>query len=219
MLIGKTDGTIQYLHNAGTTANPVFQLTNQNVGCFTFDRFIGARSLVVADLNGDQKNELVMATNGGQVRVYAFPDRLDQPLTLLDSLPAVGMPGKGLVAAIADLDGDQLPDLLLGSAAGGLRYLKNTSLKVLVTGVVEEPIGPWAFPNPTDRYVIIRAPHNGQVELVTLSGRIVRLGQAVRAGTETTIDLGNLPDGMYFLRLLANNRSAPVLVQKVVVWK
>lgn len=219
VLIGKTDGTIQYRHNAGTTANPVFQLTNQNVGGFTFDRFIGARSLVVADLNGDQRNELVMATNGGQVRVYQFPDRLDQPLTLLDSLPAVGMPGKGLVAAIADLDGDQLPDLLLGSAAGGVRYLKNTSLKVLVTGVVEEPIGPWAFPNPTDRYVIIRAPHNGQVELVTLSGRIVRLGQAVRAGTETTIDLGNLPDDTYFLRLSANNRSAPVLVQKVVVWK
>ena len=219
VLIGKTDGTIQHLRNAGTTANPVFQLQNQNVGGFTADRFIGARSLVVADLNGDQKNELIMATNSGQIRVYAFPDRLDQPLTLLDSLPALGMPGKGLAVAVADLDGDQLPDLVLGSAAGGLRYLKNTSLKVVVTGVVEELIGPWAFPNPTDRYVTIRAPHNGQVELLSLSGRIVLPGQAIRADTETTIDLGDLPDGTYFLRLSANSRNAPVLVQKVVVWK
>ena len=218
-LIGKSGGTIQYLRNAGTTANPVFQLQNQSVGGFTADRLLGARSLVVADLNGDQKNELVMATSSGQIRVYQFPDRLDQPLTLLDSLPAVGVPGKGLMAAVADLDGDQLPDLMLGSAAGGLRYLKNTSLKVIVTGVVEEPTGPWAFPNPTDRYVIIRAPHSGQVELVSLSGRIIRSGQAVRADTETTIDLGTLPDGTYFLRLSTDSRSVPVLVQKVVVWK
>lgn len=117
VLISKTDGIIQYLRNAGTTANPVFQLQNQNVGGFTSDRLLGARSLVVADLNGDQKNELLVATNSGQVRLYDFPTQLGQSLTLLDSLPAVGVPGKGLIAAVADLDGDQLPDLLLGSAA------------------------------------------------------------------------------------------------------
>lgn len=222
LLIGKTDGTIQYLRNAGTTATPTFQLQSQNVGGFAFDRFTGARSLVVADLNGDRKNELVVATNSGQVRLYEFPDRqsLDQPLTLLDSLPALGVPGRGLLAALADLDGDQLPDLMLGSLAGGLRYLKNTSLKVVITGVTEEPTGPWAFPNPTDRYVTIRAPHNGRVELLSLSGQVVRPGQAVRANAETTIDLGNLSGGTYLLRLSADNASPhQALVQKVVIWK
>ena len=217
LLVGKTDGTIQYLRNAGTTANPLFQLQNQNVGGFTFDRFTGARSLVVADLNGDQKNELLVATSSGQVRVYQFPDRLDQPLTLLDSLPALGVPGKGLVAALADLDGDQLPDLMLGSLAGGLRYLKNTSQKIVITGVTEEPTGPWAFPNPTSRYVTIRAPYNGRVELLSLSGRIVLPGQAVRANTEKTLDLGNVPGGTYLLRLSAGPN--PAQVQKLIVWK
>lgn len=225
LLVGKTDGTIQYLRNAGTTANPLFQLQNQNVGNFTPNRLVGARSLVVADLNGDQKNELLVAANSGQVRVYELPAQLNQGLTLLDSLTAVGVPGRGLVAAVADLDGDQLPDLMLGSLAGGLRYLKNTSQKVVVTGLTEEPTGPWAFPNPTDRYVTIRAPYNGRVEVLSLSGRIVRPGQDVRTGTETTIDLGTLPGGTYLLRLSADragSRNAgphPVQVQKVIVWK
>lgn len=217
VLIGKSDGTIQYLRNAGTVTAPVFQLQNQNFGGFTFDRPLGARSIIVTDLNGDQQDELLMATNSGKVNVYRFPNPLSQPLTLLDSLPALGVPGKGLLAAVADLDGDQLPDLMLGSVAGGMRYLKNTSQKVVVTGVTEEPTGPWVFPNPTERYITIRAPHTGRVDLLSLSGQVMLSSQDVRAGTETTVDLGHLPDGTYLLRLSADNR--PVQVQKVVVWK
>lgn len=222
VLIGKTDGTIQYLRNAGTTANPVFQLQNQQVGGFPFDRLVGARSLVVADLNGDRKDELLVAANGGQIRVYQLPDRpfadpTSQPFALLDSLPAVGVPGRGLLAAVADLDGDQLPDLLLGSAAGGLRYLKNTSQKMVVTGVTEEPVQPWVFPNPTNRYVTIRAAYNGHLELVSLTGQVMRSGQDVRANIETTVDLGTLPGGTYVVRLTAPNQTS--LTQKVVIWK
>ena len=219
VLIGKSDGTIQYLRNAGTTLAPVFQLQVQNVGGFTFNRAIGARSLVVADLNGDQKNELISAGNGGQVRVYQFPDKLDQPLTLLDSLPTLGFPGTGLLAAVGDLDGDQLPDLMLGSEAGGLRYLKNTSPKVVITGIIdEEPSGPWVFPNPTERYVTVRAPYIGHVDLLSLSGQVMLPGQAVKADTETSIDLGSLPEGTYLLRLSADAGSQ-TQVTKVVVWK
>jgi hypothetical protein len=109
---------------------------------------------------------------------------------------------------------------MLGTSTGGLRYLKNTSQKVVITGVNKEPTGPWAFPNPTDRYVTIRAPHNGRVELLSLSGQIVLSGQAVRANTETTVDLGNLTEGAYLLRLSADSASPQqTLVQKVVIWK
>ncbi|GAB2576654.1 FG-GAP-like repeat-containing protein [Spirosoma areae] len=219
LLLGRYDfGTILYYRNTGTTTNPAFQLQNQTFGGFTTDDYVyaRARSLVVADLNGDQKNELIAAADNGTVRVYQFPERADQPLTLLDSLPALTLPGKGLIATAADLDGDQLPDLMLGSLTGGLRYLKNTSRRI-ITGIDEEPTGPWAFPNPTSRYLSIRPPYDGQVELVSLSGQRVLPAQTVRAAVETTVDLGLLPDGTYLLRLLAPNR--PGRVQKILVSK
>lgn len=219
LLIGKNEGTINYLRNTGTAPNPVFQLQNQTFGGFTnnnsyYDR---ARSLVVADLNGDQKNEIIAASNNGRVRIYQFPDRPDQSLTLIDSLPALGLPGTRLIAAAADLDGDQLPDLMLGSVAGGLRYLKNTSQKVVITGVPEESTGPWAFPNPTDRFLTVKPAFSGRLELVSLSGQGMLPVQDVQSDAETVLDLSALPDGTYLLRLSADNR--PAQVQKVVVWK
>lgn len=212
-------GTILYYRNAGTAASPTFQLQNQTFGGITTDDYVyaRARSLVVADLNGDQKNELIAAANSGTVRVYQFPESPNQSFTLIDSLPSIGLPGSGLIAAVADLDGDQLPDLMLGSLGGGLRYLKNTSQKVVITGVPEEPTGPWAFPNPTDRYITIHPPYKGQAELLSISGQVMLPNQPVSANTDTQLDLGNLPDGTYLLRLTADNR--PAHVQKIVVWK
>ncbi|GAB3690778.1 hypothetical protein GCM10027592_08290 [Spirosoma flavus] len=213
-------GTIQYYRNTGTATAPTLQLQNQKFGGIATDDYIyaKARSLAVVDVNGDQKNELIAAADNGTVYVYQFPEPITQSFVLLDSLPAIGNPGSGLIAATADLDGDQLPDLMLGSTGGGLRYLKNTSQRVVTsTGPVEEPIGPWAFPNPTDRYLTIRAPHDGRIELLSISGQRMLEGQSIQAGVETTIDLGNLPDATYLLRLVSDNRAP--MVQKVVVWK
>lgn len=218
LLVGKNNGTISYFRNAGSVAAPSFQLRNQQYGGFAADVFQDrGRSLAIADLNGSQKRQVVSASTNGQVRIYALPDQPDQPLVLLDSLAGLPAPGTGLVAALADLDGDQLPDLMLGSRGGGLRYLKNTSKKIIITALEPEPTSPWAFPNPTDRYLTIRPPHPGQVELISTSGQSMLPAQAVKAGTETTLDIGQLPDGTYLLRLTADNH--PALVQKVVVWK
>lgn len=219
VLVGKLDGTVQYYRNTGTAMNPVLQLQNQTFGGFTNDNsyYDRARSLVVVDLNGDQKNEIITASTNGRVRIYQFPGKLDQSLTLLDSLPGIGLPGKGLMATAADLDGDQLPDLMLGSVAGGIRYLKNTSQKIVVTGLPEEPTGPWVFPNPTDRYLTVRPPYTGRLDLTSLSGQSMLPVQSVMADQESVLDLGSLPDGTYLLRLSAENRAAQI--QKVVLWK
>ena len=127
------------------------------------------------------------------------------------------LPGINLTAAVGDLDGDQLPDLMLGTTNGGLRYLKNTAQKSVVTGVAEEPTSPWVFPNPTDRYVTVRPSQAGRVDLLTVSGRVVGPAQLVPANVETQLDLGNLPDGTYLLRLTVGGQ--PARVEKIVVWK
>jgi hypothetical protein len=218
VLLGKNNGLIHYFRNTGTATNPVFQLQNQNFGNLsTVYNYSGSHSLVLADLNGDQKNEFIMASGDGKVKLYQFPDALTGSLTLIDSLPALGLPGQKLAATIADLDGDGLPDLMLGTGAGGLRYLKNASQKIVITGLPTETTGPWVFPNPTDRYLTVRAPHDGQVELLSLSGQTVLAGQIVKGNTEQVLDLGSLIEGTYLLRLTAAGKA--VQVEKVVIWK
>ncbi|GAB4022470.1 FG-GAP-like repeat-containing protein [Spirosoma koreense] len=219
LLVGKYSyGTIQYFRNTGTALKPLFQLQNQFFGGFTTDDYVyaRARSIVVTDLNGDRKNEIVLAANNGSVRVYQFPNPLDQTLTLLDSLPSIGIPSAGLIATAADLDGDQLPDLMLGTLAGGLRYLKNTSTR-LTTDPNEDAGVPWVFPNPTDRYLTVRAPYDGSIDVMALTGQLILANQAVRSDIDTVIDLKGVASGTYLIRLSGQDRTARV--QKIIVWK
>ena len=208
-------GTILYYRNTGTATTPVFQLQNQTFGGFTSDDYVyaKARSIVVADLNGDQKNELILAANNGTVRVYQFPSPVNQTLTLLDSLPGIGLPGSALIAAVADLDGDQLPDLLLGSRGGGLRYLKNTSRKIHAN-LFEIP---WAFPNPTENNLTVLSAYDGKLDLVNLKGQLLLPSVEIKAQIRSDLDLKNVSAGMYLLRLFTTDNRQ--LVQKIIVNK
>jgi len=218
VLVGRQIGSIAYFRNTGTNGNPTFTLQNSEFGGFKGDNVTRARSLAVADLNGDQRPELVIGLPEGKLLLYRFPDKPDQPSVLLDSLKSLVNPGTNVLVSIADLDGDQLPDLMVGTVAGGLRFVKNASEKVIITATEpDESISPWAYPNPTDRFVTIRPPYDGQAEIVNLTGQVVQAGLWVRAHNETTLDLSSLDNGTYLIRLLSSDK--PARVQKVVLWK
>ncbi len=216
LLIGKALGSVEYHRNVGTATSPVYQLQNQTFGGLKLNTLSRTPSLLVVDFNGDKKPELLTARQDGSLRLYQFPAQPDGLVTLLDSLPALGLPGSALIATTADLSGDGLPDIIFGTSAGGLRYALNTSEKIVITATTDEPTA-WAFPNPTERYLSIRPPADGLVEIISLAGQVVLPGQWVRTGNEVGLDLGGLPDGVYFVRITAEGRG-PV-TQKVVLWK
>lgn len=216
-LVGSQDGSVLYHRNTGTTTNPQFTQQNAEFGGFREDPVLRARSLAVVDLNGDQRPELVVGGQYGSLLLYRFPDKPDQPATLLDSLKTLNPAGWGLSVSAADLDGDGLPDLMLGTVAGGIRFVKNTSEKVIVTATEpDESTTPWVFPNPTDRFVTVRPPFDGQAEILNLSGQVVQAGTWVRAHNETKLDLGGLDDGTYLIRVTG---QSSMRVQKIVLWK
>lgn len=217
MLVGKLLGSVEYHRNTGTVTNPVYQLQNQTFGGLKLNTLSRIPSMVVVDFNGDKKPEFLTARNDGSLKLYQFPAQPDQAATLLDSLPGLGLPGASLIATTADLSGDGLPDLIFGTSAGGLRYALNTSEKVVITAIIDEPVTPWAFPNPTERYLTIRPPADGLAEVISLAGQVVLPGQWVRAGNDVGFDLGALSDGVYFVRITADGRGP--LTQKVVLWK
>ncbi|MBC8154229.1 MAG: T9SS type A sorting domain-containing protein [Bacteroidetes bacterium] len=218
LLIGKVIGSIEYYRNVGTATSPAYQLQNQSFGGIAANENTQRQSpsIAVADFNADGRAELFTATANGQLKLYRMPDAPDGPLTLIDSLPALGLAGGGLVAVAADLTGDNLPDLLLGTGSGGLRYLRNTSPKAIVTAVAELAAA-WAYPNPTTGLVTVVAPFAGRVEVFSVTGRAMVPDRAAAMGVETLLDLSALPGGVYLVRLTANN--GVVKTRKVVVWR
>lgn len=214
LLVGGSAGNVSYLRNTGTLAAPVFQLQTDSYGGFGVNLQVRNPTLTMTDVNADGQPELLVATRAGQFKVYRPATQPTQPGTLLDTLGTLGYPGIGLAVAAGDLNADGLPDLIVGTASGGLRYIRNTSDKATVLAV-EAPVAPWVFPNPTDRYVTIRAPYAGRVEVLSLDGRRVTVPQSVMGQTDAQLDLALLPGGVYLLRLTAEDK--PTKVSRVVL--
>ncbi|MEZ0487212.1 FG-GAP-like repeat-containing protein [Fibrella aquatica] len=214
LLVGGSAGNITYLRNSGTLAAPTFQLQTDAYAGFGVNVLERNPSLALIDVNGDKQSKLLVATRSGKLKLYRPAAQPAQPGTLLDSLASLGFPGVGPAVAAGDLDGDGLADLIVGTASGGLRYIRNTSEKVTILAT-EEPVAPWAFPNPTARYVTIRAPHTGLVDVWSLDGRRVSAPLPVNDKNDARVDLGTLADGVYLLRLTAEDK--PTKVSRVVL--
>lgn len=226
LLIGKQNGTIEYHRNTGTATAPRYELQQQNYGQINVISGSSSPSVVVVDLNGDQRPELLTGTRDGILKLYQLPDQPADKMLLLDSTLVINeltqtadkaTPGANLALTAADLDGDGLADILAGTSTGGVRYLRNTSEKVIVTGTEEETGKPWVFPSPTNRFLRVKVPNNGVVQVLNLHGQPVTATVPVQAHTEATIDLGTLPTGMYLVRLVRDGQ--PVRHQKVILSK
>lgn len=218
LLIAKSGGSIEYWQNTGTLTAPVYTLQNQNYGGIqlTQNYLLRTPAVTVADFNGDGLSELLTTTQGGKLTLYQMPGQASQALVAVDSFPVLGMPGEALLATAADLDGDALPDLILGTQAGGLRYLKNTSAKEVVLAV-DELETPWAFPNPTDGLVTVKPPYDGWITVFSTLGKPVVSTRSVRSGIPLQLDLSNLPSAVYVLSLTTDTR--PARTQKLVLAK
>jgi len=87
--------------------------------------------------------------------------------------------GENAAPLLADLDGDGKPDLPVGTVAGGVRLLCNTSRllcntsALAVTGVEPALRDVRVYPNPTGRDVTVLSPGDGLAEVLTLTGQSV----------------------------------------------
>jgi Secretion system C-terminal sorting domain/FG-GAP-like repeat len=224
LILGKGSGRLDFHRNTGTKEKPVYVLENEPLGGIDSDYTIGGISLTAADLNGDGKEELITGGRDGYLRIYKNLIDQNQAKFVADSSLVFDefmgknskvQIGGGLSIAVANLDNDYIPDLLVGTNTGGLKVLKNTS-KFIITAN-EEPINSLVYPNPTNRYVYVKNTYIADYEILNSSGLSIQSQKNQKPFQETVFDLGLQNDGIYFLRITAEAKEPQI--RKIVLKK
>ncbi|WP_428654205.1 T9SS type A sorting domain-containing protein [Runella sp.] len=220
VLVSKNSGNVEFHRNTGSTLSPIYELKTDVFGGLDVDFNKRSQGMNIADLNGDRKPELIMGDLLGRLRVYQNFNTLDATLKSDTNLIFNVFSGKteflrigaGLFPAVGDLDGDQLPELLIGSNTGGIKFLKNTSPKV---NPPVETLDFVVYPNPASGFLYAQVPVMGVLELFSITGQILKSQTVTQISSEIPFDVSKLPTGIYLVRFIASDGTKAT--RKVVI--
>jgi hypothetical protein len=206
LLLGKSQGNINYYSSTGTAASPVFKLETDSFAGLS-PNFEGRSVQVsVADIDLDGRPDLITTDQSGNLKIFhsAAWGKWTQRETLLIERNGKGNTrkfGRYLFATVADYNGDGKPDVAVGSNLGGIQLVTN-QLPITITGV-EPPLSLDfnVYPNPADGFVKMSASSGGFVAVFSVTGRIVAQDIALKVGEEKEISTRNWPAGLYVLEL------------------
>jgi hypothetical protein len=159
---------------------------------------LGASGIAIGDLNGDGHNDIVLSTEYG---VVVLDGHGDGAFSLADQTSVSALAGFDTTeVALADVDGDGRPDVIVPSGDGGITASGEPGLDVLRNA--PEPVQ-----GSTSEPVTIDRPAVAVPALSETSGG----GTFTHVGDAYTLDLGTLAFGAATTAVfsLANTAAAP----------
>ena len=243
LIMGNRRGTLSYYQNTGTNSNPDFQLITSTFG------HVDVRNSDISYFGYSTphlfkyKDETLLLCGNEQGELFLFSNidnNLDGVFTCLEKITETIQnkahrinEGIHATASVADMNGDGIPDLIVGNWAGGVAFFKGgkpTEVKV-VENKWQDII---VYPNPTEGELTItnRSPVRGKlseanyelritgVEVFDVYGRRQKAelrqrsaSKSSRQKEEWVVDVSHLHSGLYFIKI---NTDAGELIKKVV---
>lgn len=220
ILVGEQSGNINYFQNQGTATVPSFDPDPNNAPNIMV--FGG----VVAPTDGlafsgysspfltmvDEEWQLFVGNRIGTVERYGnIGGNLSGTFDLLGQLEGIDE-GAEATIGLADINQDELLDLVIGNERGGLNLVKTPYAQFLNVSsndnTIVKPIQ-WSFlPNPVRGQAELSIQQEGlnnwQLDIYTVDGR--RMGREEGREPRKTIGFEGHPPGVYFIRLMLDGQ-------------
>jgi hypothetical protein len=199
LLIGEQTGNVNYYHNDGTSAAPVFNLVTPLFGnvIVTQTGFTTGYSTPMLYNDSGQYVLLVGSERGFLFRFDNIDGNLAGNFTLTDSLYVSSYEGGRIAPAAADLNSDGLFDVVIGNLAGGVSVFYgdiNSSVNELLKETAFD-----LYPNPASAQVTLdmQIPQNKEMSfaLYDLAGKEIMREKIT--GQKIIIPTAQLSNGIY----------------------
>lgn len=262
LVVGKKNGLLNYYKNIGTATIPKFKLMTDSFGMvrtsdtwydYTYNpdntvkdstlkwEAVGLSSPVIADINKNGKWDLVSGSKSGFLYIYLdIEDKLlkyfgrDRHNLYSPMLSKYEDKSFGKIShpAIALLNGDSLPDIMIGNDKGGLNLYGSFQLIPAVTDSVPDKMvdtvkvssisyteaipGFKIFPNPaTSSLNIAGKAGNVEIRLYNMLGQVLLRNYYRNFSGNEKIDVSGLQKGVYLIRI-SNEKGRPQL-EKIII--
>jgi hypothetical protein len=209
LLVGRSDGTLQYWRNDQLPGTPSFTLADAqfvDVSATEFSQYITAAA---SDLNADGKVDLIIGDQTGVLKIISnYRDDSQRTAERTKTIVFNNLTGQyternlggRIWPAIVSLHNTNKPSIVIGNVLGGIKILKNDEGSSL-----PEIPAVKIFPNPADQKegLYIQADRPIRFFITNAIGEEVTGFNAIPGNEIYKVNLNGLAAGMYFFHFRA----------------
>jgi hypothetical protein len=231
LYLGSEDGFLDVFMSNGSVSNNTinFNINRKNALGFEEDYFeAGFLAVSIGNLDGNGIPDLAYINRNGTLGIIKDfnisnnnPSRIENIITVNQNLKKTNL-GKINSITIADLDGDTLGDITIGTGMGGILILKNKSIKekIIITtvpGTEPEPIDITTtignslnnnrlerlvkvYPSPSQNMLNIETTIDISFSLISVDGVVIYFEKNLNKGLHN-FDFSALPKGLYLVKI------------------
>ncbi len=212
LLVGTSGGRLDLYYNVGANLTPEYELEEQGFLGLTVNPFRTNLSIMIQETI--DATRLITYDDSGELRLFSNIDQAEvsEPLIIAATQSTTRLGRIGSLTQGSLHDGVS-NTLLIGSIQGGVQ-----AFAMPVEDAVQPPSGDWqvsTYPNPSDGGVTIQSSQFATARLIGLSGKVLLDGIAISENGRQQVDFSHLPQGLYLLQIISENKSVTHL--KIII--